>query len=66
MMLKVTLYKSVIGYDKRQKATVRALGLGKIGSSVIQAESDSVLGMIRKVNHLVQVEKLGDPVEVKE
>ncbi len=65
-MLKVTLYKSVIGYDKRQKATVRALGLGKIGSSVIQAESDSVLGMIRKVNHLVQVEKLGDPVEVKE
>lgn len=65
-MLKVTLKKSVIGYNVRQKATVKALGLGKIGSSVIQSESDSVLGMIRKVNHLLEVEKLPDAVEVKE
>ena len=65
-MLKVTLKKSMIGYDQRQRATVRALGLNKVGSSTLHAESDSVLGMIRKVNHLLEVEHLQDPVEVKE
>lgn len=65
-MLRVTLKRSVIGYNKRQRATVSALGLGKIGSSVVHAESDSVKGMIRKINHLVEVEELQDPVEVKE
>ncbi len=65
-MLKVTLKRSVIGYDQRQRATVRALGLNKVGSSTVHAESDSVLGMIRKVNHLLEVEQLQDPVEVKE
>lgn len=65
-MLKITLKNSVIGSNKRQRATVKALGLGKISSSAVHAESDSVLGMLRKVGHLVEVEKLGDPVEVKE
>ena len=64
-MLKVTLTKSVIGYDKTQRATARALGLGKIGSSVLHAESDSVLGMIRKIRHLLTVENLQDPVEAQ-
>lgn len=62
-MLKVTLTKSVIGYNKRQRATVKALGLGKMGSSVLQEESACVLGMIGKVTHLVTVETLQDPVE---
>lgn len=62
-MLKVTLTKSVIGYNKRQRATVKALGLGKMGSSVLQQESPSVLGMIGKVPHLVTVVTLQDPVE---
>jgi len=65
-MLKVTLRNSVIGSNQRQRATVKALGLGKIGSCVVHADSGSVLGMLRKVGHLVTVEKLGDPVEVKE
>lgn len=65
-MLKVTLKKSVIGYNKRQRATVRALGLGKVGSSVLQAESPSILGMIRKVPHLLDVETLQEPVEATE
>ncbi len=65
-MLKVTLKRSVIGYNKRQRATVRALGLNKIGSSAVHAESNSILGMIRKVRHLLDVEHLPDPVEVKE
>jgi len=65
-MLKVTLKRSMISYNKRQRATVRALGLNKIGSSAVHAESNSILGMIRKVEHLLDVERLSDPVEVKE
>lgn len=65
-MLKVTLKKSVIGYNKRQRATVKALGLGKISSSVLQEESPAILGIIRKVTHLVDVQTLQDPVEAKQ
>lgn len=65
-MLKITLKKSLIGYNKRQRATVRALGLGKVGSSVLQAESPAILGMIRKVPHLLQVETLAEPVEANQ
>ena len=62
-MLKLTLKKSVIGFNKKQKATVKALGLGKINSSAVQAESPAVLGMIRKVTHLMDVQTLPEPVE---
>lgn len=65
-MLKVTLKKSIIGHVKTQKATAKSLGLGKIGSSAVHSESPSVMGMIRKIQHLVEVETLADPVEVKE
>ena len=65
-MLKVTLKRSVIGYNKRQRATAKALGLGKIGSSVIHADSACIKGMIKKLEHIVEVEQLLDPVEVKE
>ena len=66
MMVKVTLKRSVAGYNKRQRATVKALGLGKVGSCAVHADNDCVTGMINKVSHLVQVEELQDPVEVKE
>lgn len=65
-MLKVTLKKSLIGYTKRQRATVEALGLGKVGSSAVHAEGPAVQGMIDKVSHLLRVETLQDPVEAKE
>ena len=52
-MLKITLKKSVIGYNKRQRGTVSALGLGKIGSSAVHAENASVMGMI--LEHLLEV-----------
>lgn len=65
-MLKVTLKKSVIGYNKKQRATVKALGLGKVGSSVVQADSPAVLGMINKIPHLLSVETLQEPVEATE
>jgi len=55
--LQITLVKSPIGYSKRQKATLKALGLKKVNQTVTQVENDAVLGMIDKVSHLVNVEK---------
>jgi large subunit ribosomal protein L30 len=56
-LLKITLVKSPIGYSKRQKGTVRALGLKKINQTVEQEASDPILGMIAKISHLVSVEE---------
>jgi large subunit ribosomal protein L30 len=55
-ILKITLVKSPIGNSERHKATIRALGLRKIGSSVEQQDSLAVRGMLSKVNHLVEIE----------
>ncbi|HMN12706.1 MAG TPA: 50S ribosomal protein L30 [Bellilinea sp.] len=57
--LTITLVKSPIGYSEQHRATVRALGLRKIGQSVEHPDSPVVQGMIRKVNHLVKVEVQG-------
>lgn len=57
--LKVTLMRSTIDRDKKQKATVRGLGLRKLNHSVVLEDSLAIRGMIRKVQHLVAVE----PVE---
>ena len=54
--IKVTLIKSPIGYERDQESTLRALGLRRLHQSVAHADSRSVLGMINKVKHLVQVE----------
>ena len=54
--VKVTLVKSPIGYSKDQKATVIALGLNKLNSSVVHEENEAISGMIFKVKHLVKVE----------
>lgn len=51
----VKLVKSPIGYNKRQKATVQALGLRKMNQMVEKADSPTVRGMIAKVSHLVEV-----------
>lgn len=53
--VKITLVKSPIGCPKNQKATVKALGLGKIGSSVVKADNGQIRGMIKTVAHLVSV-----------
>ncbi len=56
--LKITLTKSTIGYNKRQKATVEALGLRRLHHSVTQQDTPQIRGMIRKVSHLVNVEEV--------
>jgi large subunit ribosomal protein L30 len=56
--IKVTLKRSVIGTLPAQRATVRSLGLRKIGSSRVHEATESVLGMTKKVAHLVTVEEV--------
>ena len=54
--LKVTLVKSPIGYSTRQKGTVRALGLRRMGQTVEHSDTPAIRGMIDKVSHLIEVE----------
>ncbi len=56
--IKITQIKSSIGYRKRTKATLIALGLKKINHSVLKDSNDSILGMIDTVSHLVKVEEI--------
>jgi len=58
MKIRIKLVRSVIGCLPRQRATVRALGLRKIGSSCEQEASPAILGMVRAVSHLVAVEEI--------
>jgi large subunit ribosomal protein L30 len=57
--LKVTLQRSLIGTTQPQRDTARALGLGKRGSSHVLPDRPEIHGMIERVKHLVNVEKLG-------
>jgi large subunit ribosomal protein L30 len=59
--LRVTLVKSPIGYSKRHKATVKALGLRKMHQTVEHVDTPALRGMLYVVNHLVEVEELGTP-----
>lgn len=58
--VKITLTRSLIGRPEDQRATVKALGLGKTNSSVIQDDTPAIKGMVRKVEHLVTVEEVQD------
>ncbi|MFH0821997.1 MAG: 50S ribosomal protein L30 [Pseudomonadota bacterium] len=55
--VKVTLRKSIIKSDQRQRAALRGLGLRKINQSRILEDTPSVRGNIKKVDHLVEVEE---------
>jgi len=55
--LKITLVKSPIDRPERQKATLKALGLNKTNSSKEVEATPQILGMIRKVEHMVKVEE---------
>ena len=54
--IKITQTKSAIGYNKKQKLTLEALGLKKVNQSVVKTETPQIQGMIKKVEHLVAVE----------
>lgn len=54
-MLKITLVKSVSGRLEKQQRTIEALGLRKIGQSVVKKDNECTRGMIFAVRHLVEV-----------
>jgi large subunit ribosomal protein L30 len=56
--LRITWIKSGIGYSRRQKDTIRALGLRHLGTAVEQADTPVIRGMISKISHLVRVEEI--------
>lgn len=60
--IKITLTKSPIGYNKKQRAIADSLGLKKMQSSVIQEDTPDILGKVHAIAHLVTVEPLSDNV----
>lgn len=56
--LKVTLNKSLIGRTQGQKDTVKALGLAKIGQSVVKNDNPQIRGMIKKIDFMLTVEEV--------
>ena len=55
-MLKITLVSGLANKMESHRKVVRALGLGKHGSTVVHADSPTIRGMVRKVSHLLSVE----------
>lgn len=64
-MLKITLTKSPIGNTPKNRRTVKALGLGKMNSSVIQEDTKPIRGMIHAIQHLVTVEEIEGAEKVR-
>ncbi len=56
--IRITQVKSVIDRSERQKRTMEALGLRKLNSTVEVEATAQILGMVRKVDHLVKVEQM--------
>jgi large subunit ribosomal protein L30 len=61
--IRLTLVRSLIGRPLDQRATVRALGLTRMQSSVVHDDTPSVRGMVRKVQHLLRLEEAFSPAE---
>jgi large subunit ribosomal protein L30 len=56
--LRIKYVKSAIGYNVRQKRTIYALGLHRLGDTVEQDDSPAIRGMLHKVQHLVHVDEV--------
>ncbi len=61
--LKITLLRSLIGRQKKQRLIVQSLGLRRIRHSVIRPDNPQVRGMIEAVRHLVAVEPIEEGEE---
>ncbi len=56
--LKITQIKSRIGYKKKAKATLDAMGLRKLNQTVVMPDNSATRGMIKKIEFLINVEEL--------
>ncbi len=57
-MLKIKLKRGYIGIPDKQRRVLASFGLRKIGTSVLRKDNEATKGMIRKVAHLIEVEKV--------
>ncbi len=64
-LVKVTLRKSPIGYNRKVRDVLRGLGLRKMNQSVVRKDCPPIRGMIFKVKHLVEVEEGASPTVAK-
>ncbi len=62
-LLKITLVRSLSGRPQKQRRVVEGLGLRKLNRSVFRENTDSIMGMVNKVCHLVKVEEVTDDSE---
>ena len=58
--LRITYTKSAIGYNEKQKLTIKALGLRRLHHVVEHNDSPIIRGMVFKVSHLVRVEEVAE------
>ena len=56
--LRVTQTRSAIGSKPKQRGTLRALGLGRIGKSHVLEDTPDLRGQLQKVPHLIEIEEL--------
>lgn len=62
--VRVRLVRSLIGYSDRQRRTVQALGLRNVHDEVVHRATPAILGMCKKIPHLVEWEEV-DSAEVE-
>ena len=58
--LKITWTRSCIGRPKNQRDIIRSLGLHRLHHTVVHQNSPTIRGMVKKVEHLLRVEEVGD------
>ncbi len=59
--LRITLVRSLIGYPRSQRVVAKGLGLRRLQSHVVREDSPEILGMIRKLSHVLKVEAVEKP-----
>ena len=63
--LRITLRRSTVSANPSARGTVRALGLDRIGHTVVLNDDPAVRGQVRAVRHLVEVEEVAAPAKGK-
>jgi len=58
--LKITQVRSATSRGAKQKGTIRALGLRRLGQTVVHEDKPEIRGMVRAVEHLIEVEEVGE------
>ncbi|OIO24126.1 MAG: 50S ribosomal protein L30 [Ignavibacteria bacterium CG1_02_37_35] len=58
--LKITQTRSIIDRPIRQKATIKALGLGRPNYQVVHNDTPQIRGMVKKIPHLVSVKEIDE------